>query len=120
MKMVLATLLGMGGLIAMCGCSCVPSETLPRPKGDVLLDVRTPEEFASGHLQGALNLPYDQITADVVTQIPDKTATIQVYCRSGRRSAIAVETLKTLGYTDLQDLGGFSDAQVVLNLPIEP
>jgi phage shock protein E len=86
----------------------------------VLLDVRTPEEFASGHLQGALNLPYDQITADVVTQIPDKTATIQVYCRSGRRSAIAVETLKTLGYTDLQDLGGLSDAQAVLKLPIEP
>lgn len=120
MKMLFATVLGMGSLLAMFGCSCISTETLPRPKGDVLLDVRTPEEFVGGHLKGAQNLPYDQITADVVTRIPDKTATIQVYCRSGRRSAIAVETLKTLGYTDLQDLGGISDAQAILNLPIEP
>ena len=73
----------------------------------VLLDVRTAEEFAGGHIPGALLLPYDEITASSAAKlVPSKKAKIIVYCRSGRRSAIAARTLQDLGYESVADLGG--------------
>ncbi len=72
----------------------------------VLLDVRTQEEYDEGHIEGAVLLPYDAITADSAGLPADKDATIIIYCRSGRRSAIAAETLLGLGYTRVYDLGG--------------
>lgn len=75
----------------------------------VLLDVRTAEEFASGHIAKALLLPYDEIdAASATTAIPAKTTPIVVYCRSGRRSASAAATLRSLGYQTVYDLGGIS------------
>jgi rhodanese-related sulfurtransferase len=72
----------------------------------VLLDVRTQEEFGEAHIGGAVLLPYDAIAADSGGLPADKAATVIVYCRSGRRSAIAAETLANLGYTSVYDLGG--------------
>lgn len=73
----------------------------------ILLDVRTKEEFADGHIPGAVLLPYDAITEKTARMaIPSKERVIIVYCRSGRRSAIAAETLKDLGYRTVWDLGG--------------
>ena len=74
--------------------------------GVTLLDVRTQEEFDEAHIDGATLLPYDSITAESVGLPTDKSATVIVYCRSGRRSAIAAETLSSLGYTHVYDLGG--------------
>jgi len=72
----------------------------------VLLDVRTQEEYDEGHIEGAALLPYDAI-ADYSAALPeDKNAVIIVYCRSGRRSAIAAQTLAEMGYTRIYDLGG--------------
>jgi len=72
-----------------------------------LLDVRTAEEFAGGHIPGATLLPYDAITATSAAKIiPSKSAKVIVYCRSGRRSAIAAQTLQDLGYESVADLGG--------------
>lgn len=73
----------------------------------LLLDVRTPEEFAEGHIPGAVLLPYDQIGPGK----PDspKDTLIVVYCRSGRRSAIAAEALGRLGFADIADFGGVSN-----------
>ena len=51
----------------------------------VLIDVRTPEEYASGHLQGALLLPVDRIAQEIAARVPDKHTPIRLYCRSGRR-----------------------------------
>ena len=81
-------------------------------KVDVLIDVRTPEEFASGHIDGAINLPYDQIDAknSAVAAI-DKGRSILVYCRSGRRSAIARDNLQQLGYRQVLDGGAMSATQ---------
>lgn len=74
-----------------------------------LLDVRTAEEFNGGHIPGAKLLPYDQIDAKSIAALaPDKKATIIVYCRSGRRSAIAAKTLEGLGYRQVFDLGGIN------------
>ena len=75
----------------------------------ILLDVRTQEEFDEGHIEGALLIPYDEIANLAETELPDKDARILLYCRTGRRSAIAAETLAGMGYTDVYDFGGIVD-----------
>lgn len=75
----------------------------------VLVDVREEDEFASGHIAGALLIPYGEIEERAETEFTDKEQTILVYCRSGRRSAIAARTFVELGYTDVRDFGGIID-----------
>ena len=75
----------------------------------VLVDVRTEEEYAEGHIEGALLLPLDQLETLAEEQLPDKDATILVYCRSGNRSAQASALLVELGYTQIYDFGGIMD-----------
>lgn len=80
---------------------------LAKDKTVVVLDVRTAEEYASGRLALAKLLPFDAIDANSASKlIPTKNTTVVVYCRSGRRSALAAETLKNLGYTKVWDFGG--------------
>ncbi len=78
----------------------------------VLLDVRTAEEYASGHFAGAVNLDVEDIRAG---KLPDsaKTQPLYLYCRSGNRSAQATELLKTAGYTTITDLGGLDDVKSI-------
>ena len=75
----------------------------------VLIDVREDDEYASGHIAGALLIPYGEIEERAENELTDKDQTILVYCRSGRRSAIAAQTLTELGYTDVRDFGGIID-----------
>jgi len=77
-----------------------------RESGDaVLLDVRTREEYASGHIEGSCNLPLDEIeTVDSV--IKDKNTPLYVHCLSGGRSARAAVYLKGRGYQNVHDIGG--------------
>lgn len=79
-------------------------------KQPLLLDVRTAEEFAAGHLQDAQHLLLDRIEAGDTPAHIAKTDPIWVYCRSGNRSSQAVAVLKKAGYTNLRDLGGLHDA----------
>ena len=74
----------------------------------VLLDVRTQEEFDAGHIASAILLPYDEIAIKAATVLPDKEKEIVLYCRSGRRSAIAKKALVELGYKDVEDFGGIN------------
>jgi len=74
-----------------------------------ILDVRTEEEFISGHIEGALLIPDTEILEKAEETLPDKSATILVYCRSGRRSALAAADLAELGYTNIYDFGGIID-----------
>ena len=73
---------------------------------EIVLDVRTAEEFAEGHIKGAILLPNDEITSKAASMLPDKNQVILVYCRSGRRSALAANELVALGYTHVFDFGG--------------
>ena len=75
------------------------------------IDVRTAEEYASGHVEQASNIPYDEITARIDEITGNKDDLIYVYCRSGRRSGIAREALMEAGYTNVINLGGYQDAQ---------
>lgn len=75
----------------------------------VILDVREADEFAEGHIDGAIQISYTELEAKAESILKDKGQLILVYCRSGRRSAIAGETLSKLGYTDVKDFGGIID-----------
>lgn len=75
----------------------------------IILDVRTPEEYAEGHIPKAVLLPDYDISKKAGDQFPDKAAKILVYCRSGRRSAASAKELVKLGYTAVYDFGGIID-----------
>lgn len=74
----------------------------------ILVDVRTNDEYVQGHIPGAVLLPYDAVDKLAAEVLPDKGARIVVYCRSGRRSAIAADALRALGYADVRDFGGIN------------
>ena len=77
--------------------------------GYIILDVRTPEEFADKHIPGAINIPNETIGAAEIPELPDKDQLILVYCRSGNRSKQASEKLVALGYTNIVEFGGIND-----------
>ena len=72
----------------------------------VILDVRTPEEFAAGHIPGALNIPHDQLPNRLAELAGAQDKELVVYCRSGRRSAIAQEELNARGFKSVKHLEG--------------
>ena len=74
----------------------------------VILDVRTAQEFASGHIPGAALLPNETIGTEDILILPDKDQLILVYCRSGNRSKQAAEKLAQLGYTNIVEFGGIN------------
>lgn len=84
----------------------------------LIIDVRTEAEWREGHLDGALLIPYDTIGARIESVAPDKKAKVLLYCRSGRRSGIGLDTLKQLGYEDVTNLGSVTDAAEKLQLRI--
>ena len=75
----------------------------------MILDVRTPEEFADKHIPGAINIPNETISTEEIPELPDKDQLILVYCRSGNRSKQASEKLAALGYTNIVEFGGIHD-----------
>ena len=88
------------------------SEGLKRMETDegyILLDVRRADEYASGHIPGAVNFPNEQIGEGEIPSLPDKNQTIYIYCRSGHRSKQAADKLLALGYTNLVEFGGILD-----------
>lgn len=87
-------------------------EALQLMQGEVdyiILDVRRTDEFAEGHIPGAVNVPNEEIGDTDVAEFPDKSKLIFVYCRSGRRSKEAAEKLVKLGYTNIVEFGGILD-----------
>lgn len=75
----------------------------------IILDVRTPEEFADKHIPGAVNIPNETIGTKDISELPDKDQLILVYCHSGNRSKQASEKLVALGYSNVAEFGGIND-----------
>lgn len=75
-------------------------------EGFMIVDVRREDEFAEGHIPGAVCVPNEGIDASVTERLPDKSQMLLVYCRSGRRSKQAAEKLAALGYTHILEFGG--------------
>ena len=78
-------------------------------KNYIILDVRRADEFAEGHIPGAINVANEVIGTEEIPELPDKSQLILVYCRSGRRSKEASEKLVKLGYTNIVEFGGILD-----------
>jgi phage shock protein E len=78
-------------------------------KTSIWIDVRTAEEYQSGHVEGSVNIPYDEIAERIFEVSVDLDADIRVYCRSGRRSGIAKDVLESLGFTAVKNEGGFEE-----------
>ena len=74
------------------------------------IDVRTAEEYQAEHVPQAANIPYTEIVERIAEVTENKDAPIVVYCRSGRRSGIAMEALNASGYTNVSNAGGLQDA----------
>lgn len=128
MKFLRCILVWSFAAFALCGCgnseSPAPDDKAAGQPADldpntvILLDVRSAEEYASGHLQGARNIPHDRIVEEIASIVPDKAAVVVLYCRSGRRAGTALKALHELGYENVSNFGGLEDAQERLGLPV--
>ena len=127
MKIVKFTLIILGASLLLAGCSSGDSNSLLNASkfqqeitkaGVVVLDVRTPDEYAAGHIIQAVNI--DVEATDFASKIVslDKNVVYAVYCHSGRRSAIAIEKLKAAGFTSLFELKDGIAAWQAAGLPL--
>jgi len=107
-----------GLVLSSCGTSSKSVETqvsdapqsTAKTEFAILIDVRTAEEFAAGHLQGAINYNVEDGTLEAALRSLDSSKSYNVYCQSGRRSAIAIALLNQNGFTRVTDLGGIDEA----------
>lgn len=118
-------MLAVCGALCLAGCAAEPTEEATYRQIDmneavvmmaaetdyIILDVRTEEEFAQGHIPGAINVANEVIGTEQIPQLPNKDQLILVYCRSGNRSKHAAEKLVALGYTNIVEFGGIRDWQ---------
>ncbi len=84
-------------------------EIFETPGDYIILDVRRADEFAEGHIPGAINVANEDIASDEPAELPDKAQTIYVYCRSGNRSKQASAKLANMGYENIIEFGGIID-----------
>lgn len=113
LRILLAALLLLPGLACHAEMSAVgtitPAEFAQRlkaPNPPVIIDVRTREEYAAGHIDTALNLPHDELERRLGEIPGSKSGEIVVYCRSGKRARMAEDILINKGYTNVKDLAG--------------
>lgn len=119
MKKIIALLLF---ILVLSGCAAQSEETgyrqvttdeaisiMEEEKDYIILDVRTPEEYKSKHIPGAINIPNETIGTEDIPGLPDKEQLIMIYCRSGNRSKQAAEKLAAQGYTNIVEFGGIND-----------
>jgi rhodanese-related sulfurtransferase len=110
-----------GSTICMAGVTDIPqAELIQRIKANqagLILDVRTPEEFAKGHVPGAINIPYDQLGSRLAEIDSHKDKDLVLYCKSGKRAGIAAKTLQTAGFSHLLHLDGDMNSWLSKGLP---
>ena len=80
----------------------------------IIIDTRSPEEYAGGHLEGALLMPYGDIGSMIEARVPDKNTPIMLYCHSGGRAGMSKKTLAAMNYTNVENLGGMKAAAETL------
>ena len=113
-------------LLVLTGCSSASSadvnaaefQAKTQESGVITLDVRTPGEFMEGHLVNAINIDVENPSFGTEIAKLDKTATYAVYCRSGRRSASAISTMKDAGFTNMFNLNAGVQEWAQAGLPL--
>ena len=122
MKKILILVAAVFGIALLTGCGSSGGSvqtvdpaaflTTAGQTGTVVVDVRTPSEFAAGHIAGAVNIDVEAPTFDAEIAKLDKNATYAVYCHSGRRSGLATDAMGKAGFTHIYNLsGGIADLQ---------
>jgi rhodanese-related sulfurtransferase len=116
-KILTAILLVFGVTLGVAACS-TSSEPVGLAEGTVVIDVRTPAEFASGHLDGALNI--DVQSPDFAAQVSqlDPTQDYFIYCRSGNRSGQAIAQMTNMGFTSMVNGGSVDEASKKSGIPV--
>jgi rhodanese-related sulfurtransferase len=121
-KKILILVAAVFGIALLTGCGSSSSSvqtvdpaaflTTASQTGTVVVDVRTPSEYAAGHIEGAVNIDVEAPTFDTEIAKLDKNATYAVYCHSGRRSGLATDAMGKAGFTHVYNLaGGIADLQ---------
>jgi phage shock protein E len=117
-SLVAAMIVGLGAVVVSPGIAAASADVVNVAPGRVdgatakalaaqgakVVDVRTPQEFAAGHVPGAINIPYDELPRRAAEIGPPSTKVV-LYCRTGRRSGIAADALHKAGYANLYDFG---------------
>lgn len=94
----------------LAGCLALLLPLIAAADDPLWIDVRSSSEYSEKHVEQAINIPYTEIAEGIAKLGTDKDAVIYLYCRSGRRSGIAKETLDDMGFTRVVNIGGFDDA----------
>jgi phage shock protein E len=110
---VAAVVMGLALFKRMTFVSQEKGEELVR-QGALVVDVRTPGEFQSSHISGAVNIPLGDLSSEAPQQLPDKDRPILVHCLSGSRSSIAMKKLHGLGYNSVHNLGSYGRADKIV------
>lgn len=100
--------------VAFLICLCSTSGIFAK---EVVIDVRTPQEFAAGHVNGAINIEYGAIGQQISKAGVTADDKVILYCQSGRRSGIALNTLKAMGFSKAENAGGIDQARKLLQKP---
>ena len=112
---VFAAVAAIGLMVGLSGCS---PQTVDMETVTAVIDVRTPEEVATGHLEGAVIIDWNSPTfADEVSKL-DPAGTYVIYCRSGNRAGQAIEAMKEMGFANLTNAGSLAEAAEQTGLAI--
>ena len=114
-KLVAAILVALTATLSLTSCS---AEKVDMASVAAVIDVRTPVEFTSGHLEGAVNFDIQGMSFMDELATLDPNATYLVYCRSGSRAAAAVDTMKSMGIDNVTNLGSVNDALSATDLAL--
>jgi phage shock protein E len=109
-------LLVLGLTAAVQGGTNVANSAVVETNRTYVIDARTEAEWKAGHIKGAILIPYGQIKERIAEVTTNKSASIALYCRSGRRSEIARRSLQELGYLNVESLGSLHDAKKKLGV----
>jgi rhodanese-related sulfurtransferase len=114
---VFAAVAAIGLMVGLSGCS---AQTVDMETVTAVIDVRTPEEVATGYLEGAVLIDWNSPTfIDEVSKL-DPAGTYVIYCRSGNRAGQAISAMEELGFTNLTNAGSIAEAAELTGLPIVP
>lgn len=117
MKRILAALaIILGATLTVAGCS--GTEPMQLGEEAVIIDVRTPDEYAAGHLEGAINIDVQSANFDGLVMTQPLDGEYVLYCRTGNRSAQATSRMQAMGFTDVTDAGTVQNASSATGIPI--
>jgi phage shock protein E len=117
-RLMLLALAAVPVVVVTLGAGPAVSEETAREqlkKGALLVDVRTVQEFQTRHLTNAVNIPLGEIKETLPSRVPNKDQSLLLYCRTGRRSGIAEQELRGIGYTNVFNLGSYEQAEKIVN-----